>query len=173
MLRQNTHKSIDEFVTSAKAPLEHMFGNHIFCSADWCNALKAEMEGKVYTHPEGLMDKTTDQGENIHEQLEAITDKYGSKSFLLQSIFSFNMQSNEALNYSQACITPKAKSSHESSSFNYQHAIVVACRNWEIVKFGRMPLFLLEYLSHKFFASSYNYGDKKEVMEGESSKARN
>ena len=52
MLKQNKHKPINDFIVSANAPLEHMFGNHTYCDIKWCNALKAKEEGKVYNHPE-------------------------------------------------------------------------------------------------------------------------
>ena len=74
-------------------------------------------------------------GKKMYEQLAAITQKYGSAFFLRQSMHPFNTQSNEALNYSQSCLTPKAKSFHESRSFHYRHAIVVGSHNWGIIKY--------------------------------------
>ena len=62
MVRQNKGKTIDEFVKNTNSPLEHLFGNHQFCDSAWCNTLKAQLEGKVYTHPLGYYDKTSDVG---------------------------------------------------------------------------------------------------------------
>ena len=125
MVRQNRDKTIDEFVKNANAPLEHLFNNHEYCSPDWCDALKARKEGRVYIHPEGYCNKNTETGAKMYSQLAAITKKYGTASYLRQSMHPFNTQSNEALNFSQACLTPKSKSFHESFTFHHRHAIVV------------------------------------------------
>ena len=119
MVRQNKAKTIDEFVKNANAPLEHLFGNHRYCDISWCNCLKAKAEGRVYTHPERFQDKTTDLWKKNYEQLSTIAKKYGTTFYLLQSMHPFNTQSNKALNYSQACLTPKSKSFHETMSFHY------------------------------------------------------
>ena len=41
MVKQNKGKTIEEFIEGAKAPLEHLFGNHTHCKVQWCDALKA------------------------------------------------------------------------------------------------------------------------------------
>ena len=48
MVKQNKGKTIEEFVESANAPLEHLFGNHKYCKSEWCDALKAQLAGKSY-----------------------------------------------------------------------------------------------------------------------------
>ena len=71
----------------------------------------------------------------MYSQLSDITTKYGSEFYLKQSMHPFNTQSNEALNQSQACLTPKSKSFHESKSFSYCHAIIVGVHNWGMHKY--------------------------------------
>lgn len=135
MIKQNKGGSLEDFVKNAHSPLEHLFNNHAYCSSKWCNALKAEEEGKIYTHPDGFCDKTTDDGKKMYEQLSEITHKYGNEYYLKQSMHPFTTQTNEALNYSQACVTPKSKSFHESYTFHYRHAITIGCHNWGFLKF--------------------------------------
>ena len=42
---------------------------------------------------------------------------------------------NKAMNQSQACVTPKAKSFHKSWAFHYRHGIVVGTHNWGFHKY--------------------------------------
>ena len=48
---------------------------------------------------------------------------------------SFHTQTNEAKNRSQAGLTPKSKSFHESKSFHHRHAIMVGTHNWGFRKY--------------------------------------
>ena len=66
MIRQNKDKSIEEFVTAAQAPLEHIFDNHQFCEPQWCFKLRAQQEGKPYNHPEKFLDKSTEEGAKMY-----------------------------------------------------------------------------------------------------------
>ena len=89
----------------------------------------------------------------MYEQLSQITKKYGNEFYLKQSMHPFTTQTNEALNYSQACLTPKTKSFHESSSFHYRHAIVIGCHNlgyanyWKLA-FDRIGILYSQYFEH-------------------------
>ena len=49
-VKQNKGKTIKEFMESAKAPLKHLFGNHIHCKVHWYDALKAQTADKPYNH---------------------------------------------------------------------------------------------------------------------------
>ena len=129
VVAQNKTKPIEEFMLAAKAPVEHLFNNHLFCG-DWCDALKAAKEGKSYVHPQGWLSRDNPEGEKIYHQLTEITKKYGSRSYLLQSNHEYTTQTNEALNRSQTKTTPKDKVFHTTPSFGYRHAIVVGTHNW-------------------------------------------
>jgi len=48
---------------------------------------------------------------------------------------SFITQTNEALNNSQAVVTPKVKFFHKTRSIHYCHAIVVSTHNWGHAKY--------------------------------------
>ena len=135
MLQLNTQTPMNTFVEKSKAPLEHMFNNHKYCTVEWCQALQAQKEGKAFTHPQGWLSVEEARGKKIYDQLQKITSKYGSEFYLKQSAHSFNTQTNEALNESQALLTPKAKVFHESMAFHYRHAIVVGCHNWGFKRF--------------------------------------
>ena len=130
MIKQNKHKPIEEFVASSQAPLEHIFDNHQFCEPKWCLKLKAQQEGKPYNHPEQFLDKSTEDGAKMYEDLSKITLKYGAAAYLIQSKHNFSTQINKSLNQAQACLTPKNKSFHESKSFHHRHAIVIGTHNW-------------------------------------------
>ena len=73
----------------------------------------------------------------MYEQLSTITKKYGSAFYLQQSMHPFSTETNEALNYSQACVTPKSKSFHESYTFHFRHAITIGVHNWGFSKWWR------------------------------------
>ena len=135
MITQNKLQPMATFLQAAKAPLEHMFDNHTFCNADWCNGLKAKAEGKTYIHPDKNISKSTPEGGKMYAQLSAITEKYGTEFYQKQSARPFNTQTNEALNQAQACLTPKNKSFHESQSFHHRHAIVVGSHNWGLHRY--------------------------------------
>ena len=135
MIRQGKHlENVDEFTLMAKAVVEHMFNNHAYCG-EWCLARKAKEEKKVYVPPTGWLSCDVEREKKIHEQLSAIVDVYGGPFYLRQSMHHFTTQTNEALNQSQAMLTPKAKVFHESRSFHYRHAIVIGCHNWGVRKY--------------------------------------
>ena len=81
MIRQNKGKSIEEFVKSSNAPLEHMFDNHVYCDPEWCGSLQAKAEGLPYNHPAKFCTRTTIDGEKMYQDLLLITMKYGCVFF--------------------------------------------------------------------------------------------
>ena len=94
MLRQNVDSALPVFVEKAKAPLAHLFGDHKHCSDEWCLALQATKDNKVYNHPQGWLSIDNPQHKRIYDQLHAITSKYGNKFYLRQSRHPFNTQKN-------------------------------------------------------------------------------
>lgn len=128
MIRQNIDSPLDEFVTAAKAVLEHTFNNHEFCG-DWCQGKRAIKEGKVYDNPRGYLSKETEDGLKLYRQIGGITTKYGSEHYLDQSRHPFHTQSNEAIHQSQSTLTPKNKVFHSSRSFHYRNAITICTHN--------------------------------------------
>ena len=52
MIRQNRGKTIEEFMRADNAPLEHLFGNHIYCDPKWCSCLQAQSKNLPYNHPD-------------------------------------------------------------------------------------------------------------------------
>ena len=149
MLRQNVNSLLADFVKNAKAPLAHVFGNHEHCSNDWCQVLQAQKDNKVYNHPQGWLSVENPQDKKIYDQLHAITSKYGNEHYLRQSRHAFNTQTNEALNQSQARVTPKSRVFHKSKAFHYWHANVVGCHN-----FGYKRYWLAHYTSLGIFCSA-------------------
>ena len=136
MIRQNRHlTNVEEFVDAAKACVEHMFNNHQHCNISWCNALKAEKEGKVYVRPQGWLSSDDARGKKMYDDLKGVSDKYGSAHYLHQSMHEFDTQTNESLNQSQACLTPKSMVFHESWAFHHRHAITVGTHNWGFFRY--------------------------------------
>ena len=134
MIKQHRNGTIEDFVEAAKAPLNHTFNNHQFCG-DWCQAVKAQKENKVYHNPRGWHSRETEKGKKLYQQIQAVTKKYGSKFYVLQSLHRFDTQTNESLNQTQAYLTPKCKVFHSSKSFHYRHAINVGCHNMGFDRF--------------------------------------
>ena len=66
MLRQSKMLPIEQFMKNAKAPLEHMFGNHEYCQQEWCDALKTSLKNKPYKHPDGFCTRSTAEGEKMY-----------------------------------------------------------------------------------------------------------
>ena len=136
MIRTNCNcDDVDIFVDKAKAVLEHLYDNHKYCDASWCMALKAKNEKKKYTPKVHWYSLKNEVEKKNYEQLSKITTKYGNEFYLRQSMHPFDTQTNEALNNSQAMVTPKAKVFHETRAFHYRHAIVVGTHNWGHKKF--------------------------------------
>ena len=71
----------------------------------------------------------------IYHDLQQIINKYGSEFFLKQSMHPFSTQTNEALNQSQAALTPKNKVFHTTKAFHYRHSILVGTHNWGYRRF--------------------------------------
>ena len=98
MVRQSKGKTLEEFMESAKAVLEHMFGNHECCCVSFCDAKKAQLEGKPYHHEAGFCTRGTPEGEKMYQQILVITSKYGNAFFLRQSQHPFHANTNESIN---------------------------------------------------------------------------
>lgn len=131
MIAQNKNSTIEQFVAAAKAPLEHMFDNHVFCDK-WCAAKRVNetSNDRIYLHPEGFLSKEKTDELKIYCDLQKITEKYGSEFFLMQSLHPFNTQTNESLNQSQAMLTPKNKMFHSTKAFHHRHSIMIGSHNW-------------------------------------------
>ena len=161
MIIQNCTKTLEEIMEAANAPLEHMFNNHCYCKEEWCNVLKAQADKKTYTHPNKFFSKETSKGKKMYGQLSSITKKYGSAFYIQQSMHTFDTQSNKALNQSQACLTPKNKSFHETRAFEYRHGIVVGTHNWGHLKYWTSVFDHLGVPYSTFFTDHLNNVDKK------------
>ena len=166
MLRQGRNcTNISEFMLKAKAVLEHMFDNHLYCSSTWCLALRAKEDGKSYNHPSGWLSCKNERDQKIYQQLNAIVSLYGNEFYLNQSMHPFDTQTNEAMMQAQAMLTPKAKVFHESRSFHYRHAIVVGTHNWGARKFWTNVFRELGIHCSSFFLSHLDQVDRKKRIQ--------
>ena len=75
---------------------------------------------KALSSSRGLVVMWWPQRAKIFQNLLPITTKYGSEHYLAQNQHESDTQSNESLNQSQACLTPKSKVIHEL----YPHFII-------------------------------------------------
>ena len=72
-------------------------------------------------------------------------------------------QTNEALNNSQAGLTPKSKSFHESKSFHYRHAIVIGTHNWGFRKYWSVVFNTLGVEYTQSFVNHLEMTDKRKL----------
>ena len=77
----------------------------------------------------------------------------------------FTTQTNEALNNSQAVVTPKAKVFHESRSFHYRHAIVIGSHNWRFQKYWIIVFCQLGISPSIFFRTYLEQVDRKKSVQ--------
>ena len=105
------------------------------------------------------------QGKNLetktYQQLLATTEKYASEPYLHQSIHRYTTQINEVFNYSQVCLTPKAKKSHESESFFHRDAICIGVHNQIMRRFWTSTFDCVGVLYTMLFTSYLEMVDKK------------
>ena len=113
-----------------KAPLEHRFGNHMYCDSKWCRFLKAEEDGKIYTPPESdpFFCKQTEP--SMYKQLKEIMEKFTSEEVIRESLHWNSTQKNEAMNQVVAWLCPKFK--HLSESLILLTRVCVAILNTNI-----------------------------------------
>ena len=88
MVKQNKGKPIEEFIQSAKAPLEHLFNNHTYYKVEWCDRLKSQLAGKPYNYPKIFCTCSTIDGEKTYQDTLVVIKKYES-DFLRQSMHPF------------------------------------------------------------------------------------
>ena len=62
-----------------KAPLEHRFGNHMYCDSKCCRFLKAEEGGKIYTPPESDPFFCKQKEPSMYKQLKEIMENLRQK----------------------------------------------------------------------------------------------
>mgnify|MGYP003323756702 CR=1 FL=1 len=118
----------------AKAPLEHRFGEHKYCSEKWCRVLQAKKEGKSYSPPalDPFLCKKKDK--QIYEQFKEIFDKFTSEKILKESLHWMNTQQNEAMNNVIARLCPKNKHLSETTTLLTRVCIAITYSNIGISK---------------------------------------
>ena len=96
-------------LSKAKAPIEHVFDNHQYCSETWCYKLQAQNEGKVYNPPPNrpFWSKTKDS--KAYKQLVTSLSRFQTSEALKESMYDMDTQANEALNQAVAQFCPKYK----------------------------------------------------------------
>ena len=83
--KMNWETDRDEIMRKVKAPLEHRFRNHCYCSDTWCRFLKAEKDGKTYTPPAGLFYcKVADKP--LYDELKPIFDPFTSTKNIVENL---------------------------------------------------------------------------------------
>lgn len=113
---------------SNDASLKHVFDDHLYCVVDLYGALQATIQGKTYNHPKNKLVRL--KMGRICIRISAPSFKSIETKILKYSIHPCHTQTNEAINNSQACITPKSKAIRESQTFHYLHYIIIRTHNW-------------------------------------------
>ena len=121
-LKQNRHKTFEEFRQSASAPLEHLFDAHSQCSIEWCTskAGKEVNKGKYRCKIKDALLYTT---------MKEIWEKYTSDELLFESHHTYDSQTNEALNHSMACRAPKTRTFSLSLSLEHRMMVCIGEHN--------------------------------------------
>ena len=111
------------------APVEHLFGNHKYCDAEWCYVLKAEKENKPYTPDPSrpLYDKLNHK--KMYEQLTNAVKKFQSDENVKECLHKYDTQHNEALNMSVSRYVPKFKHYGTSMSLDTRVRCVIGAHN--------------------------------------------
>ena len=118
----------------AKAPLEHRFGEHKYCSEKWCRVLQAKKEGKSYSPPASDPFLCKKKDKQIYEQLKEIFDKFTCEKILKESLHWMNTQQNEAMNNVIARLCPKNKHLSETTTLLTRVCIAITYSNIGISK---------------------------------------
>ena len=115
MLKQNREKTLADMKRACKAPVEHMFNNHEFCSSQWCMKLRAKEEKKTYVEKEGEF-HCKEKEKGLYNLILKSVSKYQQDNRLLESLHPFDTQTNEAINNQIAYVVPKNKTFSASDS---------------------------------------------------------
>ena len=133
-IKQTRWTNLDNMREASKAPLEHLFNNHVFCEEKWCMCLKAQKEGKVYVSRDGpFLCKVANKEE--YEQLKKITDQFSTDQRLLESMHGGDTQANESLNMTLSYYAPKTINYSQTPSLTYRVAINVGLHTTTYTRF--------------------------------------
>ena len=99
----------EEIDRRVRAPIEHLFNNHQFCQMEWCYALQAQKEGKIYTPDKRKPFYCKVKDKKMLDQLEESVRKFQTKENVKECLHSFDTQKNEAVNNLIARVAPKFK----------------------------------------------------------------
>ena len=105
----NWEKDEKQILNKAKAPIEHVFDNHLYCSETWCYKLKAQKEGKVYHPPPNRPFYCKTKDSKMYKQLVTSLSRFQTSEALKESMHFLDTQSNEAMNQAVARFCPKFK----------------------------------------------------------------
>ena len=106
MLKQNREKKLAEMKRACKAPIEHMFNNHEFCSSQWCMQLRAKEEKKTYIEKEGEFHcKEKEMG--LYNLILKSVSKYQQDNCIMESLHPFDTQTSEAIKNQIYYVVPK------------------------------------------------------------------
>ena len=129
-LRKNKYLTdFEEYKKRAKAPLEHLFNCHDFCSTEWCPVKKHP--DKDYNHKYRCKKKN----HILYEQLKEIFDTFNTDEKLKQMFHPFDTQKNEGLNTAVLYGAPKHKNYSTTMSLASRVATRSALNSVGYVKF--------------------------------------
>ena len=119
----------DEIMRLSKAPLEHCFNNHEFCSKTWCYKLQADEKGIEYYPPENrpFYDMIIDAG--MYQQLKECFEPFATEKSIRESLHPFETNLNEALMNAIQRTCPKFKLLGTSMTLTTRVCKVLCTRN--------------------------------------------
>jgi len=106
-VKQNRHKSFEEFETAMKAVLEHHFDNHEFCSPVWCHFREDSHRKSDDTTRAKLRNLSVEENKVVYIEMKKIHDAATTRENLLMLLHGYDSQKNEALNRAFTKLAPK------------------------------------------------------------------
>ena len=106
MARTLKHTDPSQYVTTAKAVLEHHFDNHEFCNDTWCRRKKETPEERQKSK-RYYRDKKEDKA--LYDVIEAIMEKYITQERLADMAHGMDTNANESFNNTVSWFAPKNK----------------------------------------------------------------
>ena len=132
MMKQVRHMSWEKQEKDIKqkmlAPIEHLFGNHLYCSS-WCYVLKARKEKKKYLPPNNppIFCKKVDS--KTYQQLTDAVKIFQTEDNTKECLHGFDTQQNEALNMAVSRYVPKNKHYGTTMALDTRVRCVIASHN--------------------------------------------
>ena len=133
----------EEIEKRVRAPIEHIFNNHLYCQETWCYALKAKNENKTYIPDDKRPFYCKVEDKKMYEQINESLSKFQTKENVRECLHSFDTQKNESVNNAIARVAPKFKHFGTTPALDTRISTVVGYTNMGYEEYYRTLLCML------------------------------